>query len=206
MNRHNRHTIVLLDNLDSFTYNLVDEFYKMDYDVRVYRNTLPATYICEQMDALSGSVLLVLSPGPGVPSGAGCMPEMIKKTAGRYPILGICLGHQALVEHYGGTVVPAPEVMHGKSSLITHDGQRMFANLPNPMAVGRYHSLVAGTVRGGLTVTAHYQDIPMAVWHEQEAVFGMQFHPESLLTTYGARLLQQSICYMEKHVYAHPAR
>ncbi len=197
-------SVVLLDNRDSFTYNLVDEFLKMDYDVQVYRNTLSAEFIRSRLSALEGTAILVLSPGPGAPSQAGCMPDLIKQTVGKNPILGICLGHQALIEHYGGQIRRAKTVMHGKSSLIRHEGRRMFENLPNPLAVGRYHSLVVGSVKGGLEVTATHDDMVMAVWHDRDIVMGMQFHPESLLTTFGSQLLHQSIRYLEKRFYAKP--
>lgn len=206
MSNNNRGHIILLDNLDSFTYNLVDEFYKMNFEVHVYRNTLSAAFIKSRMDEEEGPVYLVLSPGPGLPDQAGCMPALIALCAGKYPIAGICLGHQALVQHYGGTLITAETIMHGKSSLIEHCGDRMFSDLPQPMAVGRYHSLAAGTVPRELEITARFENIPMAVWHERDHVFGMQFHPESLLTTHGAQLLRQTIRFMEEKHYAVPAR
>ncbi len=206
MSNENRGHIILLDNLDSFTYNLVDEFCKMDLSVHVYRNTLSAAFIKERMDEHQGAVYLVLSPGPGQPQNAGCMPALISLCAGVYPVIGICLGHQAIVQHYGGTIIAAGTIMHGKSSLIEHSADRMFRGLPRPMAVGRYHSLAAGIIPDGMEVTARFEDIPMAVWHEKDHVFGMQFHPESLLTTHGTQLLRQTIRFLEDKHYAVPAR
>ncbi len=206
MENNKRGRIILLDNLDSFTYNLVDEFYKLDFEVHVYRNTLKAAFIKSRMDEAKGAVYLVLSPGPGQPERAGCMPELIELCAGEYPIAGICLGHQALVQYLGGTIIPAETIMHGKSSLIKHCGERMFRDLPQPMAVGRYHSLAAGHIPPGLEVLAHFENIPMAVWHEELHLFGVQFHPESLLTTHGARLLNQTFRFMEEKHYANASR
>jgi anthranilate synthase component 2 len=188
--------IVMLDNLDSFTYNLVDEFQQLDCDLVVYRNTLSADYIIKQIEHFKANgeqVLLVLSPGPGAPAEAGCLMALIAKALGKLPILGICLGHQALVEHFGGTVDRAPEIVHGKASLIEHNQQGPFAGFKSPMSVARYHSLVATKMPQSLTLIAHYQQMPMAIMNEQQAVLGFQFHPESILSCQGSQLLQQSI-------------
>jgi len=194
--------IFMLDNLDSFTYNLVDEFQCLGFEPTIYRNTLNADFIIEQItnhEKMTGdSILLVLSPGPGEPSKAGCLMELIKQTAGKYPILGICLGHQALIQHYGGTVGRAPEIVHGKSSNIEHQAIGAFANINSPLPVARYHSLVAITVPSQLEVIAHFTStdglkLPMAIEHQQDRVLGFQFHPESILTTYGSTLIAQSI-------------
>lgn len=185
--------IFMLDNLDSFTYNLVDEFYTLGFELVIYRNTLSADFIFEQIEAHQGEVLIVLSPGPGNPTDAGCLMALINKTSGKYPILGICLGHQALVQHYGGVVARAPEIVHGKSSNITHSGKGAFAGISNPLPVARYHSLVAATMPNGLDCIAQVNDIPMAIEHKDDAALGFQFHPESILTTYGSHLLGQSI-------------
>jgi len=190
--------LIMLDNLDSFTYNLVDEFQCLGFEPTIYRNTLSADFIIEQINACQEPVLIVLSPGPGTPKDAGCLMELIAKTAGKHPILGICLGHQALVEHYGGTVGRANEIVHGKASSISHIGQGAFTNIINPLPVARYHSLVATKVPASLEVIAHFQteskeQLPMAIAHQQDNVLGFQFHPESILTTYGSTLLAQSI-------------
>ena len=190
--------IFMLDNLDSFTYNLVDEFYSLGFELVIYRNTLSADFIVEQINQHDGEVLIVLSPGPGNPTEAGCLMDLINQTAGKYPILGICLGHQALVQHYGGTVGRAPEIVHGKSSNITHTGTGAFANIQNPLPVARYHSLVATSMPQGLDCIAQVNDLPMAIEHSTDAALGFQFHPESILTTYGSNLLAQGIEHLLK--------
>ncbi|MBL4908758.1 MAG: aminodeoxychorismate/anthranilate synthase component II [Alteromonadaceae bacterium] len=204
--------LFMLDNLDSFTYNLVDEFQLSGHQPIIYRNTISAEFIFEKIQhsvAQGKQVLLVLSPGPGEPSKAGCLMALIEKCAGIFPMLGICLGHQALIEHYGGTIVRANEIVHGKSSNITHCGSGAFANITNPLPVARYHSLVGTNIPSELTVTASFtpensaaadNSMVMAIEHSQDAVIGMQFHPESILTTYGSTLLAQSI----KHLLAQP--
>lgn len=128
----------------------------------------------------------MLSPGPGTPSEAGCMPELLIRMRGKLPIIGICLGHRAIVEAYGGYVGRAGEILHGKASSIEHDGQAMFAGLSNPLPVARYHSLVGSNIPAGLTINAHFNGMVMAVRHDADRVCGFQFHPESILTT-GAR-------------------
>ncbi len=188
-------TLFLLDNFDSFTYNLVDQFRALGHAVRIYRNSLSAQAIFEQIRACEDAVL-VLSPGPGAPHEAGCMLELIGLCRGKVPILGICLGHQAICEYYGGTVGSAGEIIHGKSSLIDHIGNLMFTGLSQPLPVARYHSLVATYVPAELEVIAHYRDMPMAVLHRADKVLGYQFHPESIMTTEGARLLTQSLAYL----------
>ncbi|WP_421210570.1 aminodeoxychorismate/anthranilate synthase component II [Aeromonas enteropelogenes] len=190
--------IFLLDNFDSFTYNLVDQFRSLGYPVRIYRNSLPASRIMREIAACEGDAVLVLSPGPGAPHEAGCLIELIKLARGQVPILGICLGHQALCEAYGGTVGAAGEIVHGKRSLIEHNGHGAFAGLPTPLPVARYHSLVATYVPEELTVIAHYQGMPMAIEQQDERVLGFQFHPESIMTSEGARLLTQALAHITR--------
>lgn len=194
--------IIMLDNLDSFTYNLVDEFQCLGYEPLIYRNTLPADYIIEQLNKEAANnpqgVILVLSPGPGDPSHAGCLMELIANTVGKFPILGICLGHQALIQHYGGVIGRAPEIVHGKSSNINHTGEGAFLNIANPLPVARYHSLVATKMPDNIEMIAQFTTdnndiLPMAVQQSTDAVLGFQFHPESILTTYGSNLLAQSL-------------
>ncbi|MDX7987205.1 anthranilate synthase component II [Xenorhabdus sp. 12] len=184
--------ILLLDNVDSFTYNLVDQLRTCGHHVVIYRNTVPTDTIIAKLDEMS-SPLLMLSPGPGKPSDAGCMPALIKQAMGQIPIIGICLGHQAIIEAYGGEISIAPEILHGKSTPTTHDAQSMFAGLPNPFFVARYHSLASIRVPDALTISASCADTVMAVRHEEHKVCGFQFHPESILTTQGARLLEQTL-------------
>lgn len=186
--------ILLIDNVDSFTYNLVDQLRSSGHNVVIYRNQIPADVIIEKLRQLEKPVL-VLSPGPGTPSEAGCMPELLKRLRGQLPIIGICLGHQAIVETYGGFVGQAGEILHGKASSITHDNEAMFAGMNNPLPVARYHSLVGSQIPEGLTVNARYGDMVMAVRHEEDRVCGFQFHPESILTSQGARLLEQTLAW-----------
>ncbi len=190
--------IILLDNFDSFAYNLVDQFRSLGHEVLVYRNSHSADEIINHLENCSEKPLLVLSPGPGLPEEAGCMPELIKKAVGRFPILGICLGHQAICQYYGGVVGPAGEIVHGKSSLIKHYHEEIFKGLPNPMPVARYHSLAALSVPDNLKVIADYNGICMALLNEKDKVLGFQFHPESIMTSRGADLLINSINYLTK--------
>lgn len=188
--------LYLLDNFDSFTYNLVDQFRSLGCEVVIYRNDVSADYVAEKLINETGKTALVLSPGPGAPHEAGCMMELIGKVAGKVPMLGICLGHQAMVEYYGGKVERAPLVVHGKASPTFHNGQGVFANLPSPLPVARYHSLVATKVPDCLDVIATTDDMPMAVLHPQHQAMGFQFHPESILTTLGSQLLTQTLAYL----------
>ncbi|OAT78408.1 anthranilate synthase component II [Mangrovibacter phragmitis] len=186
--------ILLLDNVDSFTYNLVDQLRANGHHVVIYRNQVPADTIIARLAELTNPILM-LSPGPGAPSEAGCMPELLQRMRGELPIIGICLGHQAIVEAYGGYVGQAGEILHGKASSIEHDGMAMFHDLPNPLPVARYHSLVGSKIPATLTVSASYAGMVMAVRHDTDRVCGFQFHPESILTTQGARLLEQTLAW-----------
>lgn len=184
--------ILFIDNVDSFTYNLVDQLRNSKHCVTVYRNTIPADVIIEKLSQMQNPILM-LSPGPGTPSEAGCMPELLKRLKGQLPIIGICLGHQAIVESYGGSIVPAGDILHGKASLIEHDEQAMFRGLPNPLPVARYHSLKGENIPNTLTINALCNNIVMAVRNDHDRVYGFQFHPESILTTQGVKLLEQTI-------------
>lgn len=186
--------ILLLDNIDSFTYNLVDQLRTSGHRVVIYRNQVPASTITDRLRQMENPVLM-LSPGPGAPTDAGCMPELLRLLRGRLPIIGICLGHQAIVEAYGGQVGQAGEILHGKASAVEHDGEEMFLGLPNPLPVARYHSLVGSDIPAGLTINARFGDMVMAVRHDADRVCGFQFHPESILTTHGARLLEQTLAW-----------
>lgn len=186
--------ILLLDNIDSFTYNLVDQLRAFGHNVVIYRNNVPAETLIERLQSMENPVLM-LSPGPGAPAEAGCMPELLKRLRGRLPIIGICLGHQAIVETYGGHVGQAGEILHGKASAITHDESGMFTGLTNPLPVARYHSLVGSNVPEELTINATFNGMVMAVRHDEDRVCGFQFHPESILTTQGARLLEQTLAW-----------
>lgn len=188
--------LYLLDNFDSFTYNLVDQFRSLGFDVVIYRNDVSADYLAQKLLNETQPSALVLSPGPGAPHEAGCMMELIGKVAGKVPMLGICLGHQAMVEYYGGKVERAPFVVHGKASPTIHNGEGVFANLPSPLPVARYHSLVATKVPDCLDVIATTDNMPMAILHDAHKVVGFQFHPESILTTLGSQLLTQTLSYL----------
>ncbi|MGY2572158.1 aminodeoxychorismate/anthranilate synthase component II [Vibrio sp. C8] len=184
--------IVFIDNFDSFTYNLVDQFRSLGHQVTIYRNHIAADTIQNAVEALEQPVI-VLSPGPGAPSEAGVMPEILKRLKGKVPMIGICLGHQAIVEAYGGTVAGAGEIVHGKVSMMEHQNHELYQGLPSPLAIARYHSLVATHVSEELTVTAEVDGLVMSVVHEEDKVCGFQFHPESIMTTQGATLLENAI-------------
>ena len=175
--------ILLVDNYDSFTYNLAHLFGELGVEVLVRRND---AIDADEAERLRPSHLVV-SPGPGRPADAGATPEIIRRLAPSIPTLGVCLGHQAIVEAFGGSVGPARELVHGKSCLVTHDGRGIFSGLPEPLEVGRYHSLAATVVPEALDVNARSDDGEvMAVRHRELAVEGLQFHPESVLTPLGS--------------------
>lgn len=188
--------VLLVDNYDSFTYNLVDEFRRRGASVAVWRNNIPADEALDRARALSSPRLVVLSPGPGAPGDAGCSVELIRLAAkvgdgGATPIFGVCLGLQAIVEAYGGTVGFAGEVLHGKPASITHSGEGLLEGFPSPMRVARYHSLAASVLPDSLRVTARCGNVVMAVEHREHPVFGVQFHPESILTPMGGSLIER---------------
>jgi len=188
--------LLLIDNYDSFTYNLVQAFLVLGAEVLVYRNDAIGV---EEARALAPTHVCI-SPGPGTPYDAGVSMEMIRAFAGSTPILGVCLGHQSIVEVFGGQVVRAGRLMHGKTSLVRHDGVGLFASLPQPCEVGRYHSLIAapGTLPPQLTVSALTPEGEiMGVRHRDLAVEGVQFHPESILTPEGPRLLANFLAFRE---------
>lgn len=184
--------IVVIDNHDSFTYNLVHYFKQLDPDVQVYQNT---GITAAEIARLSPD-LIVLSPGPGRPAGSGATREALGSLSGTIPILGVCLGHQTIVEHFGGRIVKGRQPMHGKVSLIDHDGSGLFEGIANPANVTRYHSLIADpeTMPACLKVTAFSEDgAVMGVQHTELPVAGIQFHPESILTHDGFAMLRN--CY-----------
>ncbi|EMV4496530.1 aminodeoxychorismate/anthranilate synthase component II [Vibrio cholerae] len=184
--------ILFIDNFDSFTYNLVDQFRSLGHVVTIYRNNLSADAIEQALQQLDNPVV-VLSPGPGAPSEAGCMPELLQRLKGKVPVIGICLGHQAIVEAYGGVVAGAGEIIHGKVSMMEHQNHAIYRGLPSPLAIARYHSLVVTQVPATLTVTAEVNGLVMSVVNETDKVCGFQFHPESIMTTHGATLLANAI-------------
>jgi anthranilate synthase/aminodeoxychorismate synthase-like glutamine amidotransferase len=180
--------LLLVDNYDSFTYNLVQAFLVLGAEVLVHRND---AITVEQARVLAPTHLCI-SPGPGTPHDAGVSMDMIRAFAGSIPVLGVCLGHQSIVEVFGGKVVRAGRLMHGKVSPVLHDGAGVFAGAPEPLEVGRYHSLIAQpeSLPAALVVTARTPEGEiMGVRHRDLNVEGVQFHPESVLTPEGPRLL-----------------
>jgi len=181
--------LLMIDNYDSFTYNLVQYFGELGQDLKVYRNNKITIAEIEAMRPER----IVISPGPCTPKEAGISIEVIKHFAGKLPVLGVCLGHQAMGEAFGGDVIRAPYLMHGKTSMIHHDGKTIFAGLANPFEATRYHSLIIKreTLPPVLEISAWTEDgIIMGVRHKQFKVEGVQFHPESILTGAGKDLLR----------------
>ena len=186
--------LLLIDNYDSFTYNLVQAFLVLGAEVEVYRNDA----LTPQQALALKPTHLCISPGPGTPYDAGVSMDMIRAFAGVIPVLGVCLGHQALVEVFGGKVVRADRLMHGKTSRVHHDGRTLFQGLPEPCEVGRYHSLIAApaTIPAHLEISARTDQAEiMAVRHRTLVVEGVQFHPESILTPDGPQLLGNFLKY-----------
>lgn len=180
--------LLLIDNYDSFTYNLVQAFLVMDVEVLVYRND---EITVEEALALNPTHLCI-SPGPGRPDGAGVSLAMIAAFEGKIPVLGVCLGHQSMVQHFGGEIISAARLMHGKTSVIEHDGKGLFAGLSQPLEVGRYHSLAVkrDSIPDCLDVTARTDGGEiMGVRHKTLPMESVQFHPESVLTPEGDALL-----------------
>jgi anthranilate synthase/aminodeoxychorismate synthase-like glutamine amidotransferase len=180
--------LLLIDNYDSFTYNLVQAFMVLGAEVDVRRND---QITVEEAKAMLPSHLCI-SPGPGTPYDAGVSMDMIRAFAGQVPVFGVCLGHQSIVEVFGGKVVRAERLMHGKTSQVQHDGRTLFAGLPQPCEVGRYHSLIAApaSMPAELEISARTAEGEiMGVRHRQLLVEGVQFHPESILTPEGPRLM-----------------
>jgi anthranilate synthase/aminodeoxychorismate synthase-like glutamine amidotransferase len=181
--------VLLIDNYDSFTYNLYQYLSELGASVRVVRNDVISV---EEVRALAPD-FIVISPGPGVARDAGISLEVVRALGETTPMLGVCLGHQAIAEAYGGLVTRAPELMHGKASRVLHDGRGLFAGLPSPFSAIRYHSLCASpeAIPQVLRVTARSDSgVIMALQHREHPVYGVQFHPESILTEYGKELLR----------------
>ena len=189
--------LLMIDNYDSFTYNLVQYFGELGQDVHVYRND---KITIEEMEALRPQQL-VFSPGPCTPNEAGISVDAIRHFAGRLPVLGVCLGHQSLAVAFGGEVVRADRLMHGKTSMIHHDGKTVFRDLPNPFEATRYHSLLVNraTVPECLEVSAETAEGEiMGLRHRTLGVEGVQFHPESILTAAGKDLLRNFLKLQQK--------
>ena len=184
--------VLFIDNFDSFTYNLVDDFCKRECEAKVYR----ADTSLEQLRVFAdefGPDLLLISPGPGTPDTAGVSLAAVDAFKDKLPILGVCLGHQVIVQYFGGKIGHAPEPVHGKPSRIVHCGTGVFEGIENPLQVGRYHSLAATAVPDCLDVTAEFEGIVMGVQHKELPIFGVQFHPESILTPAGGKLIENML-------------
>lgn len=181
--------ILVIDNYDSFTYNIVQEMGELGANLTVYRNDEITIDRIRQLQPDR----IVISPGPGFPKDAGISLDVIRELGSEIPLLGICLGHQSIGEAYGGKVIHAPELMHGKTSMIQHTGDTLFSEIPSPFEATRYHSLIVeeSTMPDCLEVTAYTATGEiMGVRHKEYPVVGVQFHPESILTGYGMKMLQ----------------
>ena len=184
--------VLMIDNYDSFTYNLVQYLAELGAEVTVWRND---QFALDDVAGL-GPELIVISPGPGRPESAGLSMPLVERFTGEYPILGVCLGHQAIAQVYGGGIVRAERIMHGKTSEIRHDGRGVFRDLPNPMTATRYHSLLLAreTVPPEIEVCAETQEGEiMGLRVREKSVAGVQFHPESILSPEGKALLKNAL-------------
>lgn len=189
--------ILVLDNYDSFVFNVARYFEEIGRPTEVVRNDAATV---EEIEAMAPEAI-VISPGPCAPAQAGVSLDLIRRVSGRIPILGVCLGHQAIGEAFGGRVVRAQRPLHGRASRVEHDDAGLFQGLPNPVSVGRYHSLIVefdGGYDGPLVVTGRSEEGEvMALAHREHPTFGVQFHPESILTEGGHRLLQNFLAASE---------
>lgn len=181
--------ILLIDNFDSFTYNLVDEFQKRSCQVLIYRNDRDMSDFRALIGEFEPS-LLVFSPGPSTPAEAGVSMELIREYRQRMAMFGVCLGHQCMIEAFGGKVGYAGETVHGKVSAVTHSGRGLYEGVPNPLYVGRYHSLAGLVIPRELEITARCGKIVMGIAHRTLPIFGLQYHPESILTAEGHRIFE----------------
>jgi anthranilate synthase/aminodeoxychorismate synthase-like glutamine amidotransferase len=184
--------ILMIDNFDSFTYNLVQYLGEMNTDVEVYRNNAINLQEIQEMNPDA----IVISPGPGRPENAGICLSLIREYAGVFPMLGVCLGHQAIAQAFGGTIVEAEELVHGKTSDIFYEEEELYKNLPNPFQAARYHSLIVdkGSLPNCLKINAKTESgLIMGITHLEWQLWGVQFHPESFLTVHGKQLLTNFI-------------
>ena len=181
--------VLFIDNFDSFTYNLVDDFCKRDCQAKVYRADTKLEELAAFADEFAPE-LVVISPGPGTPDTAGVTLSAIGYFKDKLPIFGVCLGYQAIVQYFGGKIGHAPEPMHGKPSRVIHNERGVFAGVENPLQAGRYHSLCVTKLPDCLEQTAEFEGIVMGVEHKELGVFGVQFHPESILTPAGGKIIE----------------
>ena len=181
--------VLFIDNFDSFTYNLVDDFCKRDCIAKVYR----ADTKLEELKIIAEKFdpdLLVISPGPGTPDSAGVSLQALDYFKDKLTIFGVCLGHQVIAQYFGGKIGHAPQPVHGKPSKITHDQKGIFTDVENPLQAGRYHSLCAVNLPDCLKETAQFENIIMGLQHKELPIYGAQFHPESILTTAGGKIIE----------------
>jgi len=181
--------VLFVDNFDSFTYNLVDDFCKRNCEAKVYR----ADTALDELAAIAAEFrpdLLVISPGPGTPDTAGVSLSAVDYFKDTLPIFGVCLGHQIICQHFGGRIGHAPEPMHGKPSRVTHNRKGIFEGVENPLQAGRYHSLCVLELPECMELTAEFEGVIMAAQHKELAVYGVQFHPESILTPAGGKIIE----------------
>lgn len=187
--------ILIIDNYDSFVFNLARYFEELGQQTKVIRNDQITLAQAEQISPDA----LVLSPGPCTPNEAGVSQELVSHFATRIPILGVCLGHQAIAASFGGKIIKAPQPVHGRTSLIYHQSSRLLSNLPNPFQATRYHSLIIdeASLSSDLQITARTKEgVPMALEHKTAPLFGVQFHPESILTECGLTLLESFLSFL----------
>jgi anthranilate synthase/aminodeoxychorismate synthase-like glutamine amidotransferase len=181
--------VLFIDNFDSFTYNLVDDFCKRDCDAKVYRADTELADLKRVADEF-GPDLLLISPGPGTPDTAGVSLSAVDWFKDKMPIFGVCLGHQVIAQYFGSKIGHAPVPMHGKPSRITHNQKGIFAGVENPLQAGRYHSLCALELADCLEQTAEFEGIVMGLEHKELPIYGVQFHPESILTPAGGKIIE----------------
>jgi anthranilate synthase/aminodeoxychorismate synthase-like glutamine amidotransferase len=191
--------VLFIDNFDSFTYNLVDDFSKRNCDTLVYRSDTEIEKLKELANDF-GPDLLVISPGPGTPDTAGVSLQTVDYFKNKLPIFGVCLGHQVIVQYFGGKISHAPVPMHGKPSRVSHNQKGIFEGVENPLQAGRYHSLcaLAQSLPDCLEKTAEFENIIMAVEHKTLPIFGVQFHPESILTPAGGKIIENVLNIAQK--------
>jgi len=179
--------VLMIDNHDSFTFNIVEALERLGVSVRTVRNEIAAADALEQAEA--SEAMILISPGPGRPEDAGCCLELVGMAKGKVPLFGVCLGQQAMVLEAGGEVVRANQAVHGKASLLEHDGQGPFAGLPNPIKIGRYHSLATPNPPARFRVHGTIDGMAMAISDREAKQIAVQFHPESVLSPTGQRML-----------------
>lgn len=187
--------IFMIDNHDSFTFNIVEALERLGASVRTVRNDIDAGSALQR--AMDSHASILISPGPGTPEDAGCSLELIRRAKGQIPVFGVCLGHQAIVLEAGGGVVRADDIVHGKASLLEHDGEGPFAGVPNPLRVGRYHSLCTPNPPERFRVHASLAGMAMAISDRSAMQVGVQFHPESILTPAGLKILENVLAMQE---------